>query len=68
MEIYVTIKGDKETARKLNSLGRKLKDWGNAFRETRAYLIDYYSTAPFASQGGVYGERWPRLNPKYVLS
>jgi phage gpG-like protein len=64
--INITIEGDKEIHRKLERAGTDLLDMSISMKNVGGYLVEYFSTKPFASRGGVYGERWPELHPGYA--
>lgn len=64
--VTVTITGTQEEIDKLRSLGDKLNDFGDATKEIGDRLTNYYASEAFGSQGGVFGEIWPDLNPIYA--
>jgi phage gpG-like protein len=68
MQINITIKGDKEYLDKLTRLQRKLPIFREAMRDIGENLRDYYAGPAFASEGGVFGERWKTLSPDYQTS
>lgn len=68
MPVSVTVKitGDKEEIAKLKKLGHSLHDFSKAMDMIGNEVVRYYSGQGFASQGGVFNNVWPSLNPLYA--
>lgn len=66
-DIQVTITGDKELVRKINSfVGSGNLNLQREFGAAGLYLTRFFSGEVFASRGRVIGEPWPALNPSYA--
>ena len=66
-DFKVTIQGDKEFIRKLNSfVGSDGLNLIRAFGASGLYLTRFFSGEVFVSRGRVIGEPWPTLNPSYA--
>lgn len=66
MQVTVVITGDKEVRNKINRLGKSLYHLKDAMNEIGREGTKYYSSVAFASQGGVFGAKWPALSPRYA--
>lgn len=64
--ITINVIGDKEEIAKLKKLGSDLHDFSSAMREIGDHVVKYYGGEAFASQGGVYDDRWASLSPAYA--
>ncbi|MEU2203583.1 hypothetical protein AB0P19_06935 [Microbacterium oleivorans] len=66
-DINVTITGDKELVKKLNSfIGSDGLDLKRSMGASGLYLTRFFSGEVFASRGRVIGEPWAPLNPSYA--
>lgn len=65
--ISVEITGAQDLIDKLNRLGEELLHLPGEFEQLGEELTEYYAERPIASQGGVFGSRWPPLNPEYSI-
>ena len=66
LQIEVTVTGSKEIQQRLTKMGRDLYMLRSAMNAIGENLGKYYRDVGFASQGGVFGAKWPRLNPRYA--
>ena len=66
MKLTVEVKGGPQIIQKLSGLSNELNNFSSALRDTGSFLKDFYSKAPFATQGSIYGSRWQPLSPKYA--
>lgn len=66
--VSIQIKGDKEVQRKMKRLGASLYMFGEAMAKIGKEAGAYYSNQGLNSQGGVYGNVWPRLAPSTLRS
>lgn len=66
IQMSIQIKGSKQTKDKLKRLGSSLYNFKGPMGEIGEQAARYYSTQAFASQGGVFGGRWPALSPRYA--
>lgn len=64
--IQVSITGDKELARNLNTFAGSSLDLTKSMGATGMYLTKFFSGEVFASRGQVFGKPWPALNPNYA--
>lgn len=64
--LTVEITGSDEELAKIRRLGDSFSDFSDAMRTVGDELVKYFSGQAFASQGGVYGDQWPELNPVYA--
>lgn len=60
-ELTITLVGEKELAAKLAKLSNTIFDLRDVMRSAGEYLAEFFQGEVFASQGGVYGRRWPDL-------
>lgn len=67
MNLTIQIKGGKEAQAKFQKLGQRLFIFTAAMDDIGNKLEDYYSNAAFLSQGGVYGNKWKRLQHATVV-
>ena len=65
MKVTVVVSGGARTRARLQRLGAGLHDFDDAMGKIGSGLADYYSTVPFLSEGGVYGENWKPLESNY---
>ncbi len=65
VNINVEIKGDKETIRKLQKLGKNLGEWRPELVKVADFMENFFRNPVFETQGGVFGARWAALNPAY---
>lgn len=65
MQFEITLQGEKDLQQKLGRLENQLMVWTDAFAAIGRAFVRFYSSAPFASRGSIYGKPWPALNPKY---
>lgn len=63
--LNITISGDKEVIKKLKSIKGLLTDWRAELQQVGDYLMDFYQNQVFETEGGIFGERWSPLSPKY---
>ncbi len=68
MQVSITIKGSREVRQKLKGLGRSLYNFKGAMKTIGTLAISYYQNQAFNSQGGVYGNVWPRLSPRTIAT
>lgn len=66
MQISWSIEGEQQLARKLEKIGKEIKDWQPAFKEASDRLRNIFSEDVFSSQGGVLGQSWQPLKPQYL--
>lgn len=67
MNITLQITGATDIEEKLTRLGSRLYMLDKSMRQIGEYLARYFSNEAFASQGQVFSQTWPRLNPKYSI-
>lgn len=65
-QFQVKITGAKEVQDKLKRLGSSLYDFSVSMRAIGQDLGEYFANQAYASQGGVFGEPWAPLSPKYA--
>ncbi len=65
MQFEITIDGLDDLQTKLRKIETQLMDWTDAFAAIGQAFKAYYSSAPFAGRGSMYGQEWPALSPKY---
>lgn len=68
MQISVVITGTKELRAKIKKIGPSLHLFQGAMNEIGKEGARYFANEGMASQGGVFGSVWPRLNPKYSVT
>jgi hypothetical protein len=66
-QVVIQIRGQKETIDRLKRVGAGISDFSDAFHTTGKRLTQFYSTVPFATEGGVFGRPWARLAPSTSL-
>lgn len=66
MQVTIKVIGDKQFISKLEQVRGKLMEFTAAFAVLSRELTDYYGSKPFASEGGIYGDRWEALSPIYA--
>lgn len=66
LAITIEIKGDKQAISRLKKLGHTLLNFEDAMKEIGGELKKYYGNQAYASQGGVFNDKWPRLSPRYA--
>lgn len=64
--VEIRVRGTKEAIAKLNRVTSMHFD--REFATVTRYLVQFFKTAPFATEGGVYGSRWAPLAPSTVAS
>ena len=57
----IKIAGEDELSAKLSIASKAVGELTEEFLEVGKQMTDFFSTEPFLSQGGVYGERWAAL-------
>lgn len=67
LQITVTIHGSKEVQRKLDRLGARLLDLSWSMDKIGSSLASYYANYGILSQGGVFNNKWVRLNQQYAF-
>ncbi len=67
MQIAITIRGDKETIKRLEKMGQSFFNFKSEMEEIGTLVKQYAANEATASQGGVLGAAWPKLNPKYAV-
>ena len=65
--IEVKVTGLKEVRRKMERLGSSIYDFKEEFDSIGRDVVAYYKGPGFASQGGVFGNKWQRLSVPYML-
>jgi phage gpG-like protein len=63
LKIEIEIKGLNEAQRRIAGIGKNLTNLKLEMEEVGKYLVGYYSTKVFLSQGAVLGQKWPALSP-----
>jgi len=63
--LTVEIKGQRELVKKLQNYTGALSNLRKVTVAIGQGMVDFYSTVPFVSGGGVYGDKWQELNPSY---
>lgn len=66
-QIKITIEGGEELKRAFTKLGAEMLIFNRAMKDTGEFLGEYFANEAFASQGGVFGKKWARLNPQYAV-
>ena len=66
LSITWSIEGEVQLARRLRIIATEVKDWTPAFQEASDKLKEIFSTEVFTTQGGIIGESWQPLKPKYL--
>jgi len=66
MQLTWSIEGETQLARKLEHIGKEIKDWKPAFREAADRLQTIFSNDVFRTEGGVIGQSWEPLKPRYL--
>lgn len=61
MQVTVTVTGLDEAIAKNNALADLLHDWTEALTGLGKTLTDYFGSAPWVTDGAVFGERWRAL-------
>lgn len=64
--IEVKVTGLKEVRRKMERLGSSIYDFKEEFDSIGRDVVAYYKGPGFASQGGVFGNKWQRLSVPYM--
>lgn len=64
--ITIKVQGLEGLNSKMAKLGEELTDFSHSMHNIGEFLVEYYSTKPFVSRGGVYGAVWPALSPGYA--
>jgi phage gpG-like protein len=64
--ISIKIEGQDQLTNKLNNALNSLDDLKDIFSDVGTKMVDFFSTEPFLSQGGIYGQRWDKLTPAYL--
>ena len=64
--IKVKVSDSREVLNMLDKLDASLDVWSSTMFQVGSTLKKFYSTMPFATQGGVYSRRWPRLKSSYA--
>lgn len=65
MQIHVTVDGPEVALARLRKVEGGIVDLTPAMKSVADYAKSYFAGQAFVSQGQVYGQRWPRLNPSY---
>jgi len=68
LAINITIKGDKEVERKLQTIGRIDKKLHAAFVVIGKEAVQYYETQGFTDQGRPWGNPWAPLSQVYKIA
>jgi len=68
MKVSIRVSGLDKQQRMLSKLKRHVFSLRGAMEEIGDEAIKYYQGQGFASQGGVFGERWPKLASSTVRS
>lgn len=66
LKLTWSIEGEVQLARRLRITADEIKDWTPAFQEAADRLKNIFSTDVFKTQGGIIGESWSPLKPKYL--
>ena len=66
LQLSWEIEGRQELSRVLRDIGKEVKDWTPAFRESAEELVKIFSNDVFATRGGAIGESWKPLKPSYL--
>ena len=65
LELKWTIEGETQLARRLNTVGKNVKDFKPEFKKSANFLKDFFGGEVFDSKGRAIGEPWkPRSVPK----
>lgn len=64
--LEIELQGSAKLKSSLIKLISSIDDWSSTLSVVGRTLTKFYSTVPFASQGGIYGARWSALTPKYA--
>lgn len=65
MIITVSVVGSEQAINKLKRATNGMKDWRPELSDVGQYLLDFYGTKVFATEGTIIGQNWPELSPKY---
>lgn len=68
MQVTITIRGSSEVKSRMRKLGVSLYDFSTAMQKIGEWAARYYASQGFISQGGVYGNVWPRLSARTVYA
>lgn len=66
LKATITVKGVENASGKLSALQKELQSFSKELRASGEFLVEFYGTVPFATEGQIYGERWAPLSPKYA--
>lgn len=66
LQLSWQIEGKQELSRVLREVGKGIKDWTPAFRETSQELVKIFANDVFATRGKAIGESWKPLKPSYL--
>lgn len=66
MYLEFSIEGEKQLSRNLTTLDWNMKNWSSEFSESGKYLQNFFAGEVFDSRGGIIGESWKSLSPKYA--
>lgn len=67
MQITIVITGSRQLKKRLTRIGAGMHDFSAAFKTMGDKMATYYQTQGFLSQGGVFGQDWPRLSRSYAV-
>lgn len=62
------IEGTKQLSRTLTGIGKGIKDWTPAFKESADSLAKIFSNEVFRTKGAEIGEKWKPLKPSYLAA
>lgn len=63
LNISISIRGGRETSAKLGRIGTQLLNFTNPMKQIGEQFVDFYSSEPFVTEGGIYGDHWAALAP-----
>jgi phage gpG-like protein len=66
LQLSWEIEGRQELSRVLRDIGKEIKDWTPAFRESAEELTKIFANDVFATRGSAIGENWKPLKPSYL--
>lgn len=66
MQLTWAIEGQDQLVRKLEHIGKEVKDWTPAFKEASEKLKGVFENDVFRTQGAKINERWQPLKPSYL--
>ncbi len=66
LKTTITIKGVKNASSQISALKKELQSFSKELRASGEFLVEFFGTVPFATEGQVYGERWAPLSSRYA--